>query len=42
MNFYSLQISSIKSDSIQEKIFLENVPKLTEEEKMSCEGLLTT
>ena len=32
--------SSTKSDSIQDEIFLENVPKLSKEEKMSCEGLL--
>ena len=33
--------SSTKSNSIQDEIFLENVPKLSEEEKKSCEELLT-
>ena len=33
--------SSIKSDSTKDEIFLENVPKLSDEEKISCEGLLT-
>ena len=33
---------STKSNSIQDEIFLENVPKLSEEEKKSREGLLTT
>ena len=42
-DFYQLlyNSSSTKSNSIQDEIFLENVPKLSEEEKKSCEGLLT-